>query len=92
MLLHSRLNYVVSAETDTVDSALELVSAGIGNCLLPCRIPDQLLLDHKLRKVPIIGGKLSRKVVAIHRDSYKLFPLAALTLNIAQRLSSRLTE
>lgn len=92
MLLHSRLNYVVSAETDTVDSALELVSAGIGNCLLPCRIPDQLLLDHKLRKVPVIGGKLSRKVVAIHRDSYKLFPLAALTLNIAQRISSRLAE
>ncbi len=92
MLQHSRLNYVVSAETDTVDSALELVSAGIGNCLLPCRIPDRLLLDHKLKKVPITGGTLARKVVAIHRDGYPLFPLAALTLNIARRLSSRSIE
>lgn len=92
MLQHSRLNYVVSAETDTVDSALELVSAGIGNCLLPCRIPDRLLLDHKLKKIPITGGTLARKVVAIHRDGYPLFPLAALTLNIARRLSSRSIE
>lgn len=91
MLHHSRLNYVVSAETDTVDSALELVSAGIGNCLLPTRMPDRLLQDHRLKKITITGGRLARKVVAIHRDGYALFPLAALTLQIAQRLCKRMT-
>ncbi|WP_447982277.1 LysR family transcriptional regulator [Achromobacter kerstersii] len=92
MLQHSSLSYVVSAQTDTVDAALKLVSAGIGNCLLPRRIPDRLLHDHALRKVEITGGKLSRKVVAIHREGYKLFPLAALTLEIARRISARLPE
>ena len=87
MLDHSKLDFIISAETDTVDAALEFVSAGIGLCLLPRRMPEQLLRDHQLRKVAITGGTLARKVVAIHRDGYKLSPLGALTLEIAQRLA-----
>ena len=88
MLHHSKLSFVIAAETDTVDAALEFVSAGIGLCLLPRRMPEQLLRDHQLRKVPITGGTLARKVVAIHRDGYKLSPLGALTLEIARRLAA----
>ncbi|MFJ3463445.1 LysR family transcriptional regulator [Achromobacter spanius] len=87
MLHHSRLNFVISAETDTVDSLLELVGAGIGNCIVPSRMPDRLLRDYQLRKVSIAGGRLARKVVAIHRDGHRLSPLAELTLKVASRSS-----
>lgn len=92
MLQHAKLDYVASAETDTVDAALELVSAGMGTCLLPSRIPDRLLADYKLRKVAIAGPQLARKVVAIHKEGRRLSPLAALALGIAHRLSRRAPE
>ncbi|MBB3342424.1 LysR family transcriptional regulator [Luteimonas sp. RC10] len=65
-MLHSAgLNASYVAEAETIDAMLKLVSSGIGNCVLPSRIPGKLLEDYELRSVPITDPPLSRWVVVI---------------------------
>ncbi|MGT2512201.1 LysR family transcriptional regulator [Cupriavidus basilensis] len=55
------------AEAETVDAMLKMVSAGVGACILPERIPDRLLSQYHLRKIPIARPSMCRRVVAIVR-------------------------
>ncbi len=56
------------AEAETVDVMLKLVGSGIGASILPARMPDALLADHRLRKVAIAKPMLRRRVVLIVRS------------------------
>lgn len=75
MVHSSGLNPVFAAEADTVDGMLKLVSAGIGACILPVRMPDRLLAEYQLRKVAISRPLLRRRVVVIVRSDKTLSPL-----------------
>jgi DNA-binding transcriptional LysR family regulator len=75
MIHSSGLAPTFVAEADTVDALLELVASGIGACILPMRIPDKLLGDHRLRKVAISYPPLRRRVVAIVRSDRPVPPL-----------------
>lgn len=58
----------IVAEAETVDAMLQMVSAGIGACILPQRLPDHILTQYRLRKVRIGVPVMSRRVVAIERS------------------------
>ncbi|SFP33522.1 DNA-binding transcriptional regulator, LysR family [Variovorax sp. OK605] len=75
MIHSSGLNPSFVAEAETVDALLELVASGVGACILPQRIPDKLLGDHRLRKVAIVQPALRRRVVAIVRCDRPVPPL-----------------
>jgi LysR family transcriptional activator of glutamate synthase operon len=73
------VSYVVAAEVETVDAMLELVSSGVGACVLPSHIPDRVLEQYHLTRVTDVRPLLKRKVVAIYRaDS----PPTAITKSI----------
>jgi DNA-binding transcriptional LysR family regulator len=59
--------YVIAAEVETVDAMLELVSSGVGVCVLPSHIPTRVLEQYSLVRVTDVRPLLRRKVVAIHR-------------------------
>jgi DNA-binding transcriptional LysR family regulator len=67
MVRHHGLKLQVVAEAETVDTMLKLVSAGMGACILPCRMPDKLLQDYGLRKIRIERPLMRRRVVVIVR-------------------------
>lgn len=67
MLDVSGLGYAVAAEVETVDAMLELVSSGVGACVLPALIPDRVLDQYGLKRSTRFKPALSRKVVAIRR-------------------------
>lgn len=75
MIHSSGLEPTFVAEAETVDALLELVASGVGACILPLRIPDKLLGDHRLRKVAILQPVLRRRVVAIVRCDRPVPPL-----------------
>jgi DNA-binding transcriptional LysR family regulator len=56
-----------AAEADTVDAMLGLVASGVGACVLPQRIPDNVIKDRGLKKVRIANPVMKRRVVAIVR-------------------------
>jgi DNA-binding transcriptional LysR family regulator len=56
-----------AAEAETIDAMLRLVASGVGACVLPQRMPDNVIKDHKLKKVRIANPPLKRRVVAIVR-------------------------
>lgn len=65
-MIHSAgLQPTFVAEAETIDVMLRLVSSGIGDCILPSRIPKKLLADYGLRKVPVSHPLLRRKIVLI---------------------------
>ncbi|MFC5521677.1 LysR family transcriptional regulator [Polaromonas jejuensis] len=67
-MIHSAgLQPMFVAEVETIDVMLRLVSSGIGDCILPSRIPEKLLEEHGLRKVPVARPMLRRRVVLITR-------------------------
>ncbi|CAN7334794.1 LysR family transcriptional regulator [Variovorax sp. LjRoot178] len=68
MIHSSGLKPEFVAEAETVDAMLELVSAGMGACILPQRIPSRQLSQHGLRKVAIGKPAMSRMVVLITRE------------------------
>lgn len=78
------------AEADTLDVMLEMVSSGIGASILPERIPDRILKQYRLRKIPINLPKLSRKVVAIVRSDHRTIAIVhnhlAIALEIARTM------
>ncbi len=68
-------------EAETVDAMLKLVSSGVGDCILPSRIPTKVLADYGLRKVKIELPLLRRRMVLVkHRDK----PLSALAIALEQ--------
>jgi len=59
--------YSVAAEVETVDAMLELVSSGVGACILPTLIPQRVLDQYHLTRITEVKPALNRKVVAIYR-------------------------
>lgn len=59
--------YTIAAEVETVDAMLELVSSGVGACVLPSHIPQRMLHQYNLTRITDVVPLLKRKVVAIHR-------------------------
>jgi LysR family transcriptional regulator, transcription activator of glutamate synthase operon len=56
-----------AAEAETVDAMLRLVSSGVATCVLPSRMPDNIIKDYGLKKVRIAKPVMRRRVVAIVR-------------------------
>ncbi|XYI38399.1 Transcriptional regulator, LysR-family [Cupriavidus necator] len=84
MLHRKRLDTNVVAEVDTVDAMLRLVASTGGQCVLPDRVPTQLLENYGLSRVRIINPRLSRRVVAITKRERAQTALIKHMLKIAQ--------
>lgn len=78
------------AEAETVDAILKLVSTGVGECILPCRLPDKLLADYGLRKVRIRSPLLRRRIVAIGHGERHAMPLTGALLECALQVARAL--
>jgi DNA-binding transcriptional LysR family regulator len=83
MLHSSSVGFDVAAEAETVAAMLDLVSSGIGCCVLPERIAAAQLADHGLRKLPILRPMLSRRIVGIVRNDVPTAPAAQAMLELA---------
>ncbi|HWK71609.1 MAG TPA: LysR family transcriptional regulator [Burkholderiaceae bacterium] len=83
MLKSADLDGVVVAEANTIDAMLQLVSLGIGGCILPEHTPSGLLDDHGLTKLPLAEPLLQRRVVAIVRNTGTVPSLAQQLLEMA---------
>jgi DNA-binding transcriptional LysR family regulator len=73
----------VVAEAETVDAMLQLVASGVGACVLPSRIPDRVIAEHDLVKIPIASPVLKRRIVAITRKDRAPSPLVQELLQFA---------
>jgi DNA-binding transcriptional LysR family regulator len=73
----------VVAEAETVDAMLQLVASGVGACVLPSRIPDRVIAEHDLVKIPIASPVLKRRIVAITRKDRAPSPLVQELLQLA---------
>ncbi|WDZ94858.1 LysR family transcriptional regulator [Herbaspirillum sp. WKF16] len=73
----------ISAEVETVDAMLKLVSLTGGHCILPDRISTELLSDYGLVRVPLERPALKRRIVAITNKARTRSPLASFILEIA---------
>jgi len=73
----------VVAEAETVDAMLQLVASGVGACVLPSRIPDRVIAEHDLVKIPIASPVLKRRIVAITRKDRAPTPLVQELLQLA---------
>ncbi len=92
-MLHSaRLEIEVVTEVETIDAMLKLVSAGVGYCILPSRIPEKLLADYRLRKLPIARPLLRRKVVLVMRAEKPVGRLVAQLQQCAAEVARGLDE
>lgn len=83
MLKSADLDALVVAEANTIDAMLQLVSLGIGGCILPEHTPSRLLDDHGLVKLPLVDPILQRRVVAIVRSTGSVPLLAQQLLDMA---------
>lgn len=79
-----------TAEAETVDAILKLVSSGVGACILPSRIPDKLLVDYRLRKVAIARPVLRRRVVVITKADKTLPPIVERLIDTAMDIAATL--
>ncbi len=84
MLHRKGLDTNVVAEVDTVDAMLRLVASTGGQCVLPDRVPTQLLENYGLSRVRITNPRLSRRVVAITKREKAQTALVKHILKIAQ--------
>ena len=87
MLKSADLDDVVVAEANTIDAMLQLVSLGIGGCILPEHTPSGLLDDHGLTKLSLAEPLLQRRVVAIVRNTGTVPLLAQQLLEMAAGFS-----
>lgn len=87
MLKSADLDDAVVAEANTIDAMLQLVSLGIGGCILPEHTPSRLLDDHGLTKLPLAEPLLQRRVVAIVRSTGTVPLLAQQLLEMAMGFS-----
>jgi len=83
MLEGGGLQLEFAAEAETVDAMLRLVASGVGACVLPCRMPDNVIQDHGLKKIKIANPPMRRKVVAIFRGDRPLSGLIGQLLDAA---------
>jgi DNA-binding transcriptional LysR family regulator len=84
-MLHSRaFNATVAAEVETVDAMLKLVSLTNGQCVLPSLIPEKLLHEYQLKRIPIEQPVMRRRIVAITRRGRPPSAMTALILEIAR--------
>src|SRR5690606_4790290 len=83
MLHSSGIAFDIAAEAETVASMLELVSSGVGSCILPQRIPSRQLAEYGLRKLAIAAPAMSRRVVGIVRADIATAPAAQAMLDAA---------
>lgn len=83
MLHHSQIRFNVVAEVETVDAMLRLVMSGMGYCILPDRMPVDLIEARSLVRSPIVAPVLQRRVVGIVKNDKPVPPLVALLLAIA---------
>ena len=84
MLRKHRLDAFVSAEVETVDAMLQLASLTSGQCILPDRIPNELLQEYQLVRIAIARPLLLRRIVGITRIGGVQSALATLILQIAR--------
>jgi DNA-binding transcriptional LysR family regulator len=84
MLKSAGLDGQVVAEANTVEAMLQLVASGIGSCILPERIPTQLLAEYQLTKVILHAPVLMRRVVAIVRSNATAPSMARQLLEMAR--------
>jgi DNA-binding transcriptional LysR family regulator len=68
MLEGGGLAPVFSAEAETIDAMLRLVASGVGACILPSRMPENIISYYRLKKVRIAKPMMKRRVVAIVRS------------------------
>lgn len=87
MIHSSGLHPEFVAEVETIDAMLRLVASGLGDCILPSRIPDTLLHEHQLHKYPIELPSLQRRVVAILRADRDPQALTSRLLECALRIA-----
>ncbi|MGF7135404.1 DNA-binding transcriptional LysR family regulator [Paraburkholderia sp. EB58] len=84
-MLHSRaFNATVAAEVETVDAMLKLVSVTNGQCVLPSLIPEKLLHEYQLKRIPIEQPVMRRRIVAITRRGRPPSAMTSLILEIAR--------
>ncbi|WP_233886357.1 LysR family transcriptional regulator [Paraburkholderia flagellata] len=89
MLHTSSFSATVAAEVETVDAMLKLVSLTNGQCILPSRIPEKLLREYQLTRVPIEHPLMRRRIVAITRRGCQLSAMTSLMLEIARASASK---
>lgn len=87
MLRSAGLDERVVVVAETVDAMLQLSGAGIGACVLPAKIPETLLRDYGLVKIPLSAPGLQRLVVAIVRRDAAESSLARQLLTMARTIS-----
>ncbi|MFQ1062013.1 LysR family transcriptional regulator [Bordetella trematum] len=90
MLHSSGIEATYVAEAETVDTMLQLVASGVGDCILPSRIPAQRLAEYALCQQPLESPPLRRWVVAIRRADRPLPALAQRFLACAMQVASGL--
>jgi LysR family cyn operon transcriptional activator len=89
-MLHTKeFDATVTAEVETVDAMLKLVSMTNGQCILPDLIPEKLLQEYQLVSVKIEEPMMRRWVVAVTRRGRPLSAMTALMLEIARESASK---
>jgi DNA-binding transcriptional LysR family regulator len=89
-MLHTKeFDATVTAEVETVDAMLKLVSMTNGQCILPDLIPKKLLQEYQLVSVKIEQPMMRRWVVAVTRRGRPLSAMTALMLEIARESASK---
>ena len=89
MIHSSDLKARFVAEAETIDAMLHLVATGVGCCILPSRIPDELLADQGLKKVPIARPALRRRMVAITPAYKPVSPLTQQLLDLSRQVAEK---
>jgi len=92
-MIHSGgLNPIIAAEAETIDVILQLVASGVGDAILPCRLPKKMLDDHGLKKLPISSPLLRRKVVLISRADKSTATAIKSVLEVAHKVARKLPD
>ena len=90
-MLHTKdFDATVTAEVETVDAMLKLVSMTNGQCILPVLIPEKLLQEYQLVRVQIEQPLMRRWIVAVTRRGRPLSAMTGLMLEIARESASRM--
>jgi len=90
MIESAGLRPVYVTEAETVDAMLKLVSTGVGECILPCRLPERLLNEYGLHKMKIRAPLLRRRMVAVTHAARHALPLADTLLECALQVARSL--
>ncbi|WP_137926421.1 LysR family transcriptional regulator [Cupriavidus sp. 2SB] len=86
------LQHPYVAEAETVDAILKLVSLGVGDSILPSRLPDKLLNEYGLSKVKIRSPLLRRRIVVVKRTGRQTLPLVETLFRSVLQVAGTLRE